>query len=29
MSVGAGGVEYENKVLSTIKPQIRIIKGLK
>jgi hypothetical protein len=29
MSVGAGGVEYENKVLRTIKPQIPKIKGLK
>lgn len=29
MTVGAGGVEYENKVLRTIKPQIQKIKGLK
>lgn len=29
MSVGSGGVEYENKVLRAIKPQITKIKGLK
>lgn len=29
MSVGSGGVEYENKVLAQIKPQIKSIKDLK
>ena len=29
MSVGSGGVEYENEVLRAIKPQIKKIKGLK